>query len=179
MAYKLPHRLPTYDPNCRSEDKQMLGFLECELRDANMQLHRIDDADYHAFQTRRAECRLDRVMRQQEEERLVVDSTKLQFYAVAVEAAEWDLECARDRMARFTADRQRFIAQRRPELTRQIELLHVQIARYRQWLDMPPLLYPLEPPRREEQKEQLSPTTPTQSTATLSVLKRRPITHAM
>ena len=178
MAYKLPRPLPTYNPKRRAEDEQILSLLEWELRVAHMQLRRIDDPDFYTFQVRRAECRLDRVRRLEEEERAVADSAELELIALGVESAEWDLQCARDRLARFTADRQRFIDERRPELTRQIEQLHEQIAEYRQWLDMPPLLYPLEPPRREEQKEQLSPTTPSQSTA-ISVLKRRSIPHEM
>ena len=90
-----------------------------------------------------------------------------------VDMAVVGLQKARDRQARFTADPQRFIEERRAELTKEIAELHDELATLRRSVGLPPLPFPLE---REEQKEPLSPPAPFRSissTMASSLHKRR------
>ena len=70
---------------------------------------------------------------------------------------------ARDRQARYSSDRQRFIEEWRLELTKQIAGLHDELATQRRSLGLSPSAFPLE---RKDEKEPLSPPTPIRSTAT-------------
>lgn len=84
------------------------------------------------------------------------------------------LQEARGRLQRFNSNPQRFVQQRRQELTQQMDQLSKQAA-CRQRLGLPPLNDP-SPSNKKSSRKPLSPSTPTYSgthTALLSNLHHR------
>jgi len=164
-----PEPLPVFSPVNRADDEMQLDNLESHLRIARLQLHRVDDPHFYPFELRRAECKLDRMRSEQRE---ATDEEQAEIYRMAAEIGKRVLCETRDRVARFNADPQRFIIERRQELTVRIKHLHKHIAKCRQSLDKPPVPYPLNLPY--ETAPLSTPTPPDSPSATvMSSLHRR------
>ena len=145
----------------------ILRMYEFNLRMTLRQLRRNDDPDFFAFEVLQAECRQDALKLEQQNE--VMSPERAALFKGCEELGVAQVRGARDRQARFSADPQRYIEERRLELTKQIAELHDKIAERRQSLGLPPLPFPLE---RQESKEILSPPsslTPSLSSATTTV----------
>ena len=154
--------------------KSQLILLECRPRAALLALRRIDDPCFYPFRVRHLELKHDRLSRELQEAQSAASKRRLR---AVVDMAVVGLQKARDRQARFTADPQRFIEERRSELAKEIAELHDELATLRRSVGLPPLPFPLE--RVTDQQQPPSPPTPTVSQTTTvtasSLHKRRPL----
>ena len=123
-------------PVIDAEVDSQLILLECRPRAALLALRRIDDPCFYPLRVRHYELKHDRLSRELQEAQSAASKRRL---SRVVDMAVVGLQKARDRQARFTADPQRFIEERRAELAKEIAELHDELATLRRSVGLPPL----------------------------------------